>query len=159
MNEFKIRKAGQSDRISLKELFSEELIYHKKLLPEMFNVPETLIDESWLESVIKSENEYLAVLEIDDSIVGAILYKIRTSPNDIIIKERKYGYIQEMIVAKSERRKGMGKKLLEYAENDLIKKGVNEIELNIWELNESAMRFYENYGFETIQRRMKIKKE
>ena len=79
-----IREARAEDRVSLNDLYSQELEYHKKLLPDLFNVPETLIDDSWVESVIKSENEYLAVLEIDDSIVGAILYKIKTTPNDIM---------------------------------------------------------------------------
>jgi ribosomal protein S18 acetylase RimI-like enzyme len=159
MSDLNIREAKLTDRSSINDLFTQELQYHKKLLPDMFTVPDTLIDETWLDSVIKNENEHLAVFKINDSIVGAILYKIRTSPNDIIFKERRYGYIQEMIVAESERRKGIGKKLLEYAEKDLLKQGVSEIELNIWENNESGMRFYENYGFKTIQRRMKIKRE
>lgn len=154
-----IRNAEQSDRISLNELFSEELEYHKKLMPDRFNVPETLIDESWLDSVIKSENEYLGVLEIDHKIVGAILYKIKTTPNDIILNERRYGYIQEMIVTESERRKGFGKKLMDHAIEDLIGLGIKEIELNIWEDNESGMKFYKNLGFETISRRMKIKRQ
>jgi ribosomal protein S18 acetylase RimI-like enzyme len=159
MTEYIIRDAKIQDTASLNELFTEELEYHAKLLPLMFNVPKTLIDESWLDSIINNENEHLAVIETENEIVGAILYKIKTNPNDIIFNKRRYGYVQEMIVKEPHRRQGIGKRLMDHAIEELKGLGISEIELNIWENNEIGIKFYEKYGFSTVQRRMKINKE
>jgi ribosomal protein S18 acetylase RimI-like enzyme len=156
MVEQKIREVKLTDRDLLNDLFLQELEYHKKLLPDIFNVPDTLINDSWLDSVIKSQNEFLVVTEKEGNIVGAIYYKIRTNPDDIILKERRFGYIQEMIVSETERRQGIGRGLMDRAIEDLKNRGIGEIELNIWEDNEPGMKFYENYGFRTVQRRMRI---
>jgi ribosomal protein S18 acetylase RimI-like enzyme len=154
-----IRKADMNDIVSLNKLFTQELEYHKDLLPDMFNVPDELINKSWLDSVLKNENEHIAVLEAEGEIVGAILYKIKSSPNDIIFKERRYGFIQEMIVDSAQRRKGFGTKLMDFALEDLAESGISEIELSVWETNEMGKNFYSNYGFSTVKRWMKVKRD
>ncbi|MHA2219154.1 MAG: GNAT family N-acetyltransferase, partial [Candidatus Hodarchaeales archaeon] len=137
------------------KLFREELEYHKSLMPDIFKIPEIVVSEKWLVSILNGEDIYLVVSEYEGKIVGAILYKIGNNPEDIIIKERKYGYIEEMIVSKSFRGKGIGKKLLDYVVNDFKAKNLKEIEIDVWEKNEIGLRFYEEQGFKTIRRRMK----
>jgi ribosomal protein S18 acetylase RimI-like enzyme len=156
MRENKIREAELKDRESLDELFFEELRYHKSLLPDTFKIPGTLVNETWLESILANEREFLVVFESKGKIVGVILYKIRTESPDIILNEREFGYVEELIVTESYRGMEIGKKLLDYAIRDLKEHGISEVELNIWEKNEMGMGFYEKYGFLTIQRRMKL---
>jgi ribosomal protein S18 acetylase RimI-like enzyme len=151
-----LSEAEMDDCISLDELFCEELKFHQNLLPNIFRIPDTVINETWMDAVLNNENESLLVSEYQGKIVGAILYKITTSSDDIILEKRKYGYIEEMIVTETLRGKGIGKQLLDYAIEDLKGKDIKEIEINVWEKNEGGLRFYERYGFGTIRRRLKM---
>jgi ribosomal protein S18 acetylase RimI-like enzyme len=150
------RKAKLDDRDQLDALFREELEYHKRLLPDVFKIPDKLIDESWLKSTLDNDNSSLVVAEHTGTIVGAILYNIKVNPADSIYNERIFGYIEELIVKESFREKGIGKKLLDFAISDLKNRDVNEIELNVWENNKLGQEFFKKYGFKTIQRRMKL---
>ncbi len=158
MNELIIRKAQLDDRISLDELFREELVYHESLMPEIFKVPTIVVDEQWLKPILNNDSSFLVISVYDGDIVGAILYKIKVNQDDPILKERKFGYIEEMIVKGSFRRQGIGKQLLDYAIKDLSSQDIKDIEINVWENNEIGRGFYKKYGFKTIQRRMKMKK-
>jgi ribosomal protein S18 acetylase RimI-like enzyme len=151
-----IRGVELKDLKSLDELFFEELRYHKGLLPEKFKIPKTLVNETWLDSILTNEREFLAVYESKGNLVGVILYKIKTESPDIILKERECGYIEELTVTEDYRGMGVGRKLLDFAINHLKEHGISEVELNIWEKNEMGMGFYEKYGFRTVQRRMKL---
>lgn len=139
----------------LDELFREELVFHKSIMPDTFQIPDIEVSEKWLSSILNCNTDFLVVEELDTDIVGAILYMIMTNPDDAIFQERKSGYIQEMIVSESSRGKGLGKELLDFTINDLKTKNVFDVELNIWENNEIGLEFYKKYGFKTIQRRMR----
>lgn len=156
MREDIIREAELKDQEPLDELFFEELRYHKSLLPDKFKIPKTLVNETWLESILSNEREFLVVYESKENIVGVILYKIKTESQDIILNEREFGYIEELTVTENYRGMGVGKKLLDFAIADLKEHGILEVELNIWEKNEMGMGFYKQYGFESVQRRMKL---
>jgi ribosomal protein S18 acetylase RimI-like enzyme len=156
MNELNLREAILDDRIQLDELFREELEYHARLLPNIFKIPEIVIDELWLKTILTNKNTFLVVSDQNGKIVGAILYKIDANPGDAIYEERKFGYIEELIVKEIFRGKGIGKKMFDYAINDLKNRDIIDIELNVWENNTTAQKFFKNHKFKTIQRRMKL---
>ncbi len=150
-----IREGELKDRASLDELFREELEYHKSLMSDIFKIPEIVVSEKWLESILNDNEIYLVVSEYNEKIVGAILYKIVRNPEDTLLNERIFGYIEEMIVSEAFRGKGIGKKLMDYAIKDFQTKNLKEVEIDVWENNEIGLRFYEQQGFRTIRRRMK----
>lgn len=156
MNDLNLREAILDDRIQLDELFREELEYHVNLLPNIFKLPEIVIDEPWLKSILANKNTFLVVSDYNGTIVGAILYKIDTNPDEAIYHTRKFGYIEELIVKESFRGKGVGKKLLNYAIEALKSRDIIDIELNVWENNKIGQRFFKKHRFEAIQRRMKL---
>ena len=157
MDHLVLRNARLNDRKSLNELFQEELRFHRDLMPDVFKMPEVVVEESWLESVLNDNITFLVVAEDSKKIVGAILYKIVDQIGDTILKKRRYGYIEEMIVQESCRRKGIGEALLNHAVENLKARQIKEIEINVWENNDIGIRFYEKHGFQTIRRRMKMK--
>ncbi|MBI9051949.1 MAG: GNAT family N-acetyltransferase [Anaerolineaceae bacterium] len=69
-------------------------------------------------------------LELADGITRAYLYSFRVKP--------KY------------RRLGIGKTLLDYCENDLIKRNIRFVTLNVSKDNELAIKLYKNRGYEII---------
>jgi ribosomal protein S18 acetylase RimI-like enzyme len=44
---------------------------------------------------------------------------------------------------------------MERAEQWAMERGLGEIELNVWEANQSAIGFYEGLGYEATRRRMR----
>ncbi|UCG69606.1 MAG: GNAT family N-acetyltransferase [Thermoplasmata archaeon] len=155
MNGLTIREGVLRDRASLDELFREELEYHMNLQPDVFKIPDTVVSEKWLKAIINDNNIFLGISEYNGKIVGAILYKIDKNPEDNILKERKFVYVEDMIVSESFRGKGIGKKLLNYAIKHVKTKDIKEIEIDVGDNNEVGLRFYKEQGFKTIRRRMK----
>ena len=67
----------------------------------------------------------------------------RTIP---ISKQRTTYFIEDIVVDKNYRRKGIGKKLYYFLKEQASKENIDAIELNVWAFNESAIKFYESLG-------------
>jgi ribosomal protein S18 acetylase RimI-like enzyme len=148
------RAAVLEDREELEEIFLEELRFHKDLLPDIFNIPKEIITTDWLRNIIDDENWSFLVFEYDGGLAGAIIYKVMESPEDVILKKRRFGYIEEMIVKEEFRGRGIGKRMVEVVSEDLRSKGITDIELDVWEKNENALGFYRKNGFIDMRRKM-----
>ena len=66
-------------------------------------------------------------------------------------------WIEEICVDEKCRKNGIGKMLMLEAENVAEKLNCKRIELNCWEFNETALKFYEEIGMETKRRIMEKK--
>jgi ribosomal protein S18 acetylase RimI-like enzyme len=154
MTEITSRSAVIEDREALERLFSEELRFHKDLLPDIFEIPKEIITAEWLRNIIDDENWSFLVFEFDGKLAGAVIYKVIESPVDVILKKRRYGYIEEMIVKEELRGKGIGKRMLKVISEDLRSKGVSEVELDVWQKNENAREFYLKNGFLAVRQKM-----
>jgi len=155
MKEIIFRKAKAGDRIPLDELFREELEYHRSLMPTVFKVPETVVSEEWLASILDNEDRFLVVSELEGRIVAVILYGVGKSPEDGIFRERHFGYIEELVITERLRRMGLGLKLLDHALSELGSLGLKDVEIHVWESNTMGLDFYGKHGFVTIRRRMR----
>jgi ribosomal protein S18 acetylase RimI-like enzyme len=151
-----LREANTEDIMVLNEIFREELVYHRGIMPTIFKLQNNVINDSWLESIIQNENRFMVVAEDNGKIVGCILFRIDTNPDDDIYKIRRFGYIDEMIVNEPFRRRGIGKKLLEHTIKELKSRDIDEVEIDVWEKNTIGQGFYKKHGFKTVRRRMKL---
>lgn len=64
-------------------------------------------------------------------------------------------HITNIAVKPDEKRKGFGKKLLEFALNDMVENGVSKVTLEVNEHNVPAINLYESFGFKLAGRRKK----
>lgn len=64
-------------------------------------------------------------------------------------------HITNIAVKPDEKRKGFGKKLLEFALNDMVENGVSKVTLEVNEHNVPAINLYESFGFKMAGRRKK----
>ena len=160
----KIRAATEKDFEQVGNIFLEELQFHAELLPERFTVAEPIMTLAWFEEILQNSEKVLLVAEEngpstsaqDRRILGQVLLNITKTPDDPIIKPRKFVYVDELAVAASHRGQGIGKKLMEAAKEWAKQQGIREIELNVWEKNGRAIHFYEKLGYQTIRRRLWI---
>ena len=90
-------------------------------------------------------------------IVGVVIFKIKIVREHINLIDRKVIWINELVVDEKLRGKGIGTKLFnetkKYAKNNKC----DAVELNCWEFNEKALRFYERCGMNTQRRIMDLK--
>ncbi len=59
-------------------------------------------------------------------------------------------------VDEDHRRQGVATALVDYMKREARTQGVDRIELDVWEFNESARRFYEAAGFQVIRRFLEL---
>ena len=98
-----------------------------------------------LEAMIKSDSTEVIVATIDQEIVGSAYIDIRKAKP--YLKHVYYGHLGFMYVKPEYRGKGINKKII----NELIiwarTKNINELRLDVYSGNKSAIRAYEKAGF------------
>ena len=149
------REAQKSDYSALNELLAEIDEYHRIHAPSVLKKPDGPTREpDYINKLIDDDDVLLLLALEDDTLVGLAHASIQRSRPIPILVPRTYGYLETIAVASSYRRRGIGKSLLQKAELWAKSKGAEKIQLGVWEFNESAIRFYENNGYEVFSRRM-----
>ncbi len=85
----------------------------------------------------------------DFGLVGQIFIQLY-GPTQIQANVNKYAYIYGFRVRPNYRGKGIGSRILEAAETDLVQRDFKRIALNVARDNESARRLYERRGYQVI---------
>ena len=65
-------------------------------------------------------------------------------------------YIDDLCVDAQYRREGIGDALFKKAVSTAKEQGCHNVTLNVWEGNDSALRFYEKHGMKIQKREMEI---
>jgi ribosomal protein S18 acetylase RimI-like enzyme len=150
-----VEQATPSDFEQIGRVFAEENRFHAELLPDRFQVVEPIMTPEWFEAVLSSPEQVLLVARAAGQVVGVLLIQEMTNPDDDIYRPRRYLYVDELMVAGAFRGRGIGRQLMEAAAHWALERGIEEIELNVWERNLAAIAFYEHLGYTTVRRRMK----
>jgi len=138
-----IRNANINDERRIAILFSEENCHHYNLQPHIFNKlnENEILPKNWLINIINDKTKYLYVAELDDKLVGLILFS-ENLIDDKLYKQKKYINIDEIIVSSHYRNKGIGKNLIEIVKQHAKKIKTESIRLEVWENNLDAITFY-----------------
>lgn len=153
--ELSIRSADAGDLDSLTSIAEEVGMMHVKALPQVFRAPGD--GSAWQESLMRGtedENAGILVAELDREIVGFVQIDYRAAPNNPMLLNRHYAWIDQIGVKSEYRGRGIGKALMEAASSWARDMGADQIELNVWEFNQRAISFYEELGYKTASRRM-----
>ncbi len=145
-----IRRARKAD-IPVIRRISEETLW--KSIPE--NQRKMLDKESWsrqiedvYENLLKRENSEIFIAEDRNrSFLGYIFIGEGTN----MITGHVHGFIYDIFVKEEYRGKGVGKILLEEAQNYCRKKGYSTIGLMVSTKNQEAIKFYIETGFTATQ--------
>ena len=150
----KIREVELRDVKQVAKIMDQVQKLHCKNRPDIFK--ERTIDElekQVIETINENENVIIVAENDSQEIVGILKYKIRiieegSRPN---LKPNSILSISELGVEESWRGKGIGRQLMNEAENIKRRLGCERLELNCWSFNEKAMEFYASCGMK-IQR-------
>ncbi len=97
----------------------------------------------------RRRDEALFVLEREERVCGFLWLSLIQSMTDPVV-----GFIKNVYLVESERGKGLGKLLLQRADEWFLDHGVRKAQLTASTVNETAIKLYEKMGYETIRVRM-----
>ena len=141
-----IRKASIKDFEALKEiklLSKKEELKYSPTLKQIVKNKENYF--SYLKKDLSHNNRAVFIALDNKKVVGMILAQsFKPLP---ISKFQKKGYISNLYVLNGYRKKGIGKKLVNYVLRWLKKKNVSHITLEIHVDNKPALKLYHKLGF------------
>ena len=131
-----IRPANLDDTQAVKELFQE-------LIGRQLSDEDVINRINYVQS---SPIDSLFVYEFDNKVIGLLAFRIREN----IEENSRFGEISVVVVESESRKKGIGKKLMEYAEQLAHEKGC----IGTWLVSgfgreEQAHPFYKRLGYKT----------
>ena len=132
------RKATKEDFADINALFQEMLctIYHKETADGY--------KEGDLDYYFTGGENWICVAEVDGKIAGFLSIETHR-------EERDYLYYDDFSVSKDYRGMGIGKKLMEKAEEYAKSIGIPAIVLHVEQSNAGARRLYESSGFTLLR--------
>lgn len=156
--EIHIRKATANDYDNLCELFNEIDTLHRINLPDIFQKPDGAAREKeyYLE-LVTDKNIGLFVAEANEKPIGFVHVLIRDTPTFPVIIPQRYAVIDGIVITSKFQNQGVGKMLMEKAQEWATTNDAAFIELNVYEFNKNAISFYERLGYQTSSRKMRKK--
>ena len=155
-----IRRAFEQDYAVYCDLFSEINELHRLALPGIFQQPAgRIIEPDYFLSLLDNDHSaiFIAFHGYEGQAAGFINMLIREAPAYPLLVPRRFGVVDTLVVRPAFQRTGVGRALMNQAEEWAASQGVHEIELNVYEFNLGAQAFYRQLGYTTFSRKMSKK--
>jgi GNAT superfamily N-acetyltransferase len=144
-----IRPRTGADEPALLALERETESFHAAGAPQLFCEPsEPTLPPDFGNDV---EREIL-VAELDGAIAGFLDVRVQEVPARGFFMARRVGFVAQVVVAEPQRKRGIGRALMDAAAAWARERNCSAIELNVFEFNASARRLYESLGYRTQSR-------
>ncbi len=148
----KIRHAMQGDAERLGILLYQVQKIHSDARPDIFKTGSKKYTSDELCEIITDKNRpILVAVDEKGNIVGYVFCIFETMKNSQNLLDRKTLYIDDLCVDESHRGKHIGSALYDRVVALARENACDSITLNVWKLNESAMRFYEKCGLSALK--------
>lgn len=142
-----IRRALEKDMPGILKLLSQVLAVHHKGRPDLFKGGVRKYTDSELAELIKDDSKPIFVgVDESEQVLGYAFCVFIQHVNDNILTDIKTLYIDDLCVDEEIRGQHVGKQLYEYVLKFAKEQGCYNVTLNVWALNEGAMKFYEACG-------------
>ena len=138
-----IRDMESKDYPEIDRLMKELHELHVKGRPDLYTELEHPYSREEFEKIV-SDPEIIAILAEEKSVViGLCIGTLRKKSGMV---EMKTMYIEDLIVDRNFRGKGIASQLYEEMEERGRNTGAKRLDLMVWEFNSDARRFYEKQG-------------
>ncbi|MBQ7831425.1 MAG: GNAT family N-acetyltransferase [Clostridia bacterium] len=150
-----IRKAVQSDIPALQSLLRQVLTIHANGRPDVFKHGTTKYTENELSEILENNKTPIFVyVDANDCVHGYVFCQYHSIENNNILQDLHYLYIDDLCVDEAQRGLHIGKQLFEFVKQEAKAHGCSSIRLNVWDLNDSALAFYQKMGFLPLSHKM-----
>ena len=148
-----IRKFKTEDVVQILELCQEVRQHHIDILGGYFAEQNDEFEQQYFLETLNNNNVVSFVAEDSNKIVVYILGEFKDLP--YLINSR-IAHVSNFGVSKNYRSQGIGKQLMDAFYNICKERKIDEIRLGVYNVNTSAYKFYESYGFMPLEQKMII---
>ncbi len=152
-----IRYANINDYEKIYPIYYEVHQLHAKHLVDYFNEKGNPLPKPYFTQIMERDDYFFLIIENEQEIVGIALLHIRETPDIEFIVKRKYALIEDFAIKTKYPNKGYGSLLMNECKKIAKEKNASSLELNVWEFNERAIKFYESKNMKTLNRKMMLK--
>ncbi|MBQ7309518.1 MAG: GNAT family N-acetyltransferase [Clostridia bacterium] len=147
-----IRRAETKDIPRLIDLLYQVHRVHAEGRPDIFRLGNKKYTEDELKTILASETTPVYVAEDENAFVcGYAFCILQEVKNDPSLMDMKTLYIDDLCVDEAIRGKHIGSSLYAHVLAEAKRFGCYHVTLNVWCLNDSAMRFYEKCGLSPLK--------
>ena len=147
-----IRKADERDIAGINKLLYQVHRIHAEGRPDIFRLGNKKYNDDELRAIISNDTTpiFVAVNE-EEKVLGYAFCIYEETKNNPSLMDRKTVYIDDLCVDATERGQHIGTALYDYVKEQAKSEGCVAVTLNVWCLNEGAMRFYEKCGMKPLK--------
>ncbi len=142
-----IRRAQKKDIPGLNKLLHQVLMVHHNGRPDLFK-PDAVkyTDEELMGIIAEDSRPIFVAVDEAEMVLGYAFCIFQQHINNNILTDIKTLYIDDLCVDEEKRGQRIGKALYEYVLAFAKESSCYNVTLNVWSLNEAAMKFYESCG-------------
>lgn len=142
-----IRRAEERDMDGLNRLLQQVCLVHYKGRPDLFKYGAKKYTDEQLRNILHDEDKPIfAAVDENEEVLGYAFCIFQQHIEDNILTDIRTLYIDDLCVDENIRGKHIGKSLYEYVVGFAKESGCYNVTLNVWSLNEGALKFYEKCG-------------
>lgn len=142
-----IRRAKETDMPGINNLLRQVLMVHHNGRPDLFKANAKKYTDEQLAELIKDDTKPIFVcVDEEETVLGYAFCIWQQHVNNEILTDIKTLYIDDLCVDETRRGQHIGKSLYEHVLAYAKENKFYNVTLNVWSLNESAMKFYEACG-------------
>jgi GNAT superfamily N-acetyltransferase len=147
LSTFTVRRAVRGDYEAATVLLQAVDRLHVAEAPWLLQMPSTPAhSEASFANLVVAPDTAVFVAEAG-AIVGLLVGLIKAAPEFPVFVPQRRGILDNLVVAESWRRRGVGAELVRAFESWATGEGAKFVELNVYVFNEDARRFYEHAGY------------
>jgi len=142
-----IRRAKENDMPGINNLLRQVLMVHHNGRPDLFKANAKKYTDEQLAKLITDDTKPIFVcVDEEETVLGYAFCVWQQHVNNEILTDIKTLYIDDLCVDETRRGQHIGKSLYEHVLAYAKENKFYNVTLNVWSLNESAMKFYEACG-------------
>lgn len=149
-----IRRAVPSDIDGINTLLYQVNNVHADGRPDIFIRDEKKYNDDELFKIINDDLRPIYVAADDENKILGYAFCVYEESHGENLKEIKTMYIDDICVLESERGNHIGTQIYNYVRNVAKNNNCYHITLNVWALNDGAMKFYEKCGLSPLKTTM-----
>ena len=155
--EIKVRYAEEQDIPGLAKLLYQVQEVHAQGRPDLFRRGGRKYSDAELREILKDPERPVLVAEQNGEVVGYAFCVLEITPESDTRYAARSLYVDDLCVDSRQRGKHIGTALYEAVRALATEKHCSSITLNVWALNEGALRFYEKCGMKPLKTTMEQK--
>lgn len=125
---------------------------HVQERPDIFNVFDAEAVTAYFEGCLVKDSYYHPGVFVDGVLAGFAQAEVMHRPGSAFGQPYVYIHIHQLSVHPSYKRMGIARMLVRAIEVYAAEKGINRIDLTVWDFNEEAIAFYTACGFKQVPR-------